>query len=159
MLVVGLISLALFNQILVYEVWPKTLKMLLCSQGLKVEILQLQKLNTTLAALATFRNHHRSHIKEIHCASEESLENKIMEAITFVELVIFINSSVEEINFFFKLPELRHFYESHLKYFWHLQKNQQGSFQGTTSLAFLNPKLRATVRTFCWCSRKECSNS
>ena len=39
MLVVGFISLALFNQILVYEVWPKTFEMLLCLQGLKVEIL------------------------------------------------------------------------------------------------------------------------
>ena len=31
-----------------------------------------------LSCLATFRNRHRSHIRKIHCASEESLENKIM---------------------------------------------------------------------------------
>ena len=59
-----------------------------------------------LSCLATFDNHHRSHIKEIHCALEESLENKIMEAVAFVELVIYIESSVEEGNFFFKLSEL-----------------------------------------------------
>ena len=46
-----------------------------------------------LSCLATFRNHQRSHIKEIHCASEVSLENKIMEALTFVELVIYIEFS------------------------------------------------------------------
>ena len=52
------------------------------------------------SCLATFRNHHGSHIREIHCSSEESLENKIMEAITLVELVIYIESSVEQGNFF-----------------------------------------------------------
>ena len=52
------------------------------------------------SCLATFRNHHRSHIREIHCAIKESLENKIMESIAFAELVIYIESSVEEGNSF-----------------------------------------------------------
>ena len=51
-----------------------------------------------LSYLATFHNHQRSHIREIHCASEKSLGNKIIEAITFVEIVIYIERSVEEGN-------------------------------------------------------------
>ena len=52
-----------------------------------------------------------------------------MEAITFVELLIYINSSVEEGNFFLSYLN----YDISMKFtwniFWHLQKNQQGSFQ------------------------------
>ena len=45
-----------------------------------------------LSCLATLRNRQRSHIWEIHSASEESLENKQKtEARAFVELVLAIH--------------------------------------------------------------------
>ena len=65
-----------------------------------------------LSCLATFRNHHRSHIKEIYCASEESLGKKIMEA-------IIISRGG---NSFFQLSELQHVHESHQKDFLALPK-------------------------------------
>ena len=60
-----------------------------------------------LSCLATLRNRHRSHVRGVQSASEDSFEKEKMEARALVELLTHIESSVEEGNFFFKLSELR----------------------------------------------------
>lgn len=69
-----------------------------------------------LSCLATLCNRHRSHVRETqHNPSDESLEKEKMEARAFAELTAYIESSVEEGTFFFKLSELQSLYESCLK--------------------------------------------
>ena len=70
-----------------------------------------------LSCSAELRNRHRSYFREIQNASEEFFEIQEMEVRAFVELVTYIESSVEKGNFFLKLSELRFLHESHLKDF------------------------------------------
>ena len=59
-----------------------------------------------LSCLATLRNRHRSHVRGVQSASEDSFEKEKMDAKALAELLTHIESSVEEGNFFFKLSEL-----------------------------------------------------
>ena len=63
----------------------------------------------------SFRNHHRSHIRESQNDFNKSHKWKRKEARAFVEILVYIENSVEEGEFFFKLSELRFLYESRLK--------------------------------------------
>ena len=53
-----------------------------------------------LSCLVKLRNRHRSHLREIQTTSGKSHEERKMEARAFVELLTYIESSVEEGNFF-----------------------------------------------------------
>ena len=70
-----------------------------------------------LSCLVKLRNRHRSYLREIQNASSKSQEERKMEARAFVELLTYIENSVEDGEFFFKLSQLRFLYESRLKDF------------------------------------------
>ena len=68
-----------------------------------------------LTCLVNLHNRHRLHLREIQNASStESHDERKMEARAFVELLTYIESSVEEGNFLYKFSELRSLYESRL---------------------------------------------
>jgi len=67
-----------------------------------------------LSCLVKLRNRHRSYLRGIQNASSKSHEERKMEARAFVELLTYIENSVEDGEFFFKLSELRFLYESRL---------------------------------------------
>jgi len=64
-----------------------------------------------------FRNRHRSYMRESGCDVRQSHEEKLMKARALAELFAYIESSVEEGIFFFKLSELRSLYENRLANF------------------------------------------
>ena len=111
-MVISFISLAHCNQTLVCGVWPETFKMFLYFLKLKVEISLLWKLS-----IVKLRNRHRSYLREIQNASSKYHEERKKEARAFVELLTYIEGSVEEGKFFLKFSELRFLYESRLKDF------------------------------------------
>ena len=53
-----------------------------------------------LNCLTKFRNHHRSYIRESQNDFNQSHEGQKKEAIAFVEILVYIENSVEEGNFF-----------------------------------------------------------
>ena len=67
-----------------------------------------------LSCLVRLRNHHGSYLRESLNASSKSHEERKMEARAFVELLTYIESSVEEGNFFLKFSKLQFLYESRL---------------------------------------------
>ena len=106
-----------------------------------------------LSCLATLRNCHRSHVRGVQSASEDSFEKEEMEARALVELLTHIESSVEEGNFFFKLSELRFLYESCLK---DLKNSPRFVLRNKFFHTLLKPKLRVMEKTSFLFLRKEC---
>lgn len=82
-----------------------------------------------LSCLVTYRNRHRSHVRERQSSSRESLEKIKTEARAFVELLAYIDSSIEEGISIFKLSELRILYESRLKNFGISKEINKGRFK------------------------------
>ena len=70
-----------------------------------------------LSCLVKLCNRHRSYLREIQNASSKYHEERKKEARAFVELLTYIEGSVEEGKNFFKFSELRFLYESRLKDF------------------------------------------
>jgi len=68
-----------------------------------------------LNCLTEFRNRHRSFKRRIRNVDESKMEEKKIKARAFIELVNFVENSVEEDVFCFKLSELRHMYADRLK--------------------------------------------
>ena len=65
--------------------------------------------------LTELRNRHRSLVRESNYTSSDLHEEEQMKARAFVELLAYIENSVEDGSFFFKLYELRHLYENRLE--------------------------------------------
>jgi hypothetical protein len=63
-----------------------------------------------LNCLTEFRNRHRSFLRKRKSTDGSPTKEKKIEARAFIELVNFIEASVEEDVFYFKLSELRHMY-------------------------------------------------
>ncbi len=70
-----------------------------------------------LNCLVQIRNRHRSFLRESQNSIGESSEEKKMEARAFAELVTYIESAIEEHNYFFKFSELQSLNEKHLQDF------------------------------------------
>ena len=87
-MVISFISLAHCNQTLVCGVWPETFKMFLALEA-----------KYHLSCLVKLRNRHRSYLREIQNASSKYHEERKKEARAFVELLTYIEGSVERVIF------------------------------------------------------------
>ena len=113
-----------------------------------------------LTCLVNLHNRHRSHLREIQNASStESHDERKMEARAFVELLTYIESSVEEGNFLYKFSELRSLYESRLIDLGFLNKLTRFVSKIKFSHIFPRLKLRVTGKMQFLSLRKECNRS
>lgn len=64
-----------------------------------------------LICLAGLQNDHRSLMRQSQAYSDVHREEKKIQARAFVELVIYVENSVEDGTFYFKFSQLRQFYE------------------------------------------------
>lgn len=81
-----------------------------------------------------------------------------MEARAFVELTAYIESSVEEGTFFFKLSELRSLYESRLKDFGISKVINKVRFKEQFFHILLKPRHKVMGKTLFWYLRREYRN-